>query len=99
MERSHAIVGVRKISAGKKRANIRLIAEFTRHSQHSIRRTSVVRTAAESQSRLAVIDNQCAQCPFAELSRHAAAELGVGYLPRKKEIDESHEKPRVLNER
>src|SRR5713226_9672602 len=97
VKRSHAVAGVRKIAAREKAANVGLIPELARHAHHLVRRSRVVRTAGESQSRLAVIDRQRAQGPSAELSRHARAKLRVGNLAREKEIDRRDEKSSILN--
>src|SRR5882724_8759493 len=98
IERSHAIAGVREIAAGKKTANVGLLAKLTGHAHDAIGRTRVVGTGGESETRLAVIDRQRPEGPFAKLSRHTAAELRVGDLPGKEQIDGRHEKTGIFNE-
>src|SRR4029077_4021000 len=99
VERSHAIARVGKIAAGKKTADVGLLAEFARHARHSVHRPGIVRTAGESLSRLPVIDDQRAERPFAEFARHAAAELRVGNLAREKQVYGGREKSGVLNKK
>src|SRR6267143_6719053 len=98
VEGNHSIAGVREIAAGKKTANVGLIAKLAGHAHHAIGRTRVVRTGGESETRLAVIDHQCTEGPFTKLPRHAAAELRVGDLPGKEQIDGRHEKTGIFNE-
>src|SRR6266851_868947 len=98
IQRSHAIACVGEIAAGKKAANVRLIAELARDANHFVGRPRVVRAAFESLPRPPVVDDQGAQRPFAELSRHARAELRVRDPARKKQIDRCRKESRIFNE-
>src|SRR6266446_1255440 len=97
IERGYAIAGVRKIAARKKSANVGLIAELARHAHHPVHRPRAVGATRDAQARLAVVDDQGAEGPFAEFSRHTRAELRVGDLTREKEIDRRREKSGVLD--
>src|SRR5260370_39069682 len=76
-----------------------MLAERARLPPHPVRRSRVVRAADEAWPRMLVVDDQGAQRPIAELSRHARAELRVGDLPREKEINRRDEEPCVFDEK
>src|SRR6267378_6532832 len=77
---------------------MRLVAKLACDAHHAIHRSRIVRAAWKSLARLAVVNEQCAQRPFPQLSRHATTELRVRNLAREKEINRRGEKPRVLDE-